>query len=89
MRGAGRTFAVFATISPAEFARFQAVSSEFRAWHPLSAGSAVQLGDQWLEVPQDWRGIYALGERRDGLVRILIWDEKSGMLVAILASGFL
>jgi hypothetical protein len=88
--GGGReAFAVFAELPKSEFETFKKGTLEFTAWNPLNAGISFKIDKVELHSPFDFKGVYAVGKNVNGFVRVIAWDEQSGIVVVMLASGIM
>lgn len=83
------TFAVFAKLPKADFEFFRKTSSHYTTWTHLSDGMVFEIGKTELRTPYDISGIYAIGENVNGVIKVVIWDETSETVVAMMCSGIM
>ena len=81
--------AVFVHVSKTDFLSFQQSSSEFATWYPVSSGMVIEIGKIELHAPSDIRGIYSVGNGKDGYSRVIVWDEKSETIIMMWSSGLM
>ena len=70
-----------------EFASFQGTCTNYSAWHPIQEGQVFEGASHKFIGGSNIRGIYSVGSHKDGLLQVLIWDEQSEILLAILCEG--
>jgi len=89
LRGGGSSFALFAQISKNDFALFKRTSNEFMSWYPVLDGMSFEIGKITLHAPSEISGVYSVGAAKNGLVRVVVWNEKSETLVVMLTTGIM
>jgi hypothetical protein len=82
-------FAVFAKLRQADFEAFKKAMPHYKSWNRLDDGMSFEVGGIELRSPTDISGIYSVGDRNDGFVKVIVWDERTETVVLMLASGII
>ena len=80
-------FSVFAFMAKIDFITFQQTSTEFMAWFPVSDGMTFDIGHITLTAPTDLKGIYSIGKNKNGVFKVIIWDEQTETIIFMVSSG--
>jgi hypothetical protein len=88
-KNAGKAGAIIvAHLSRTNFPAFSASRDGYSEWHALTNRMDFDAAGKTFRSPGDVRGEYSVGKSFDGVCRVLIWDEKSETLTALLSTGF-
>lgn len=86
--GTGSTVAVM-RMSAETFAVFRGSCTNYTVWYPIQDGQVFEAAGIKFVGGTSLRGIYSVGRSRGGLVQVLIWDEQSAALLAMLSEGMM
>ena len=81
--------AFFGTMSEADFASFSNSTRRFDTWNPVMNGMVFEAGGVVLEATNVVRGVYSMGRDNAGAREVIIWDEGSETIVALIATGIM
>lgn len=83
---ANGTFAVV-RMPAATFAIFQGTCTNYSVWHPIQDGQVFEATGFKFVGGSDLQGLYSVGRIKGGLMQVLIWNERSESLLAMLSEG--
>lgn len=89
MQHEGSDFAVFAKLPKSDFEAFKKSTSRYTTWNRIEDGMTFEIGKTELRAPADISGVYAVGDKINGKVKVVIWDESTETFVAMLCSGIM
>ncbi|MCS7062883.1 MAG: hypothetical protein NZM04_02355 [Methylacidiphilales bacterium] len=85
----GNYYAVFAKLPKVDFEAFKKGTSRYTTWNRIEDGMTFEIGKTNLRAPADISGVYAIGEKINGTVKVVVWDEGAETVVAMVCSGMM
>lgn len=85
----GANFAVFVKLPKADFEAFKKATSRYTTWNRIEDGMTFEIGKTELRAPHDISGVYAVGDKIDGAIKVVLWDERTETVVAMVCSGIM
>ncbi|MCB1245540.1 MAG: hypothetical protein KDN04_22700, partial [Verrucomicrobiae bacterium] len=61
----------------------------YTTWNRIEDGMTFEIGKTELRAPHDISGVYAVGDKIDGAIKVVLWDERTETVVAMVCSGIM